>query len=365
MDVSLPRWVFLQLLEHCNLRCRMCYEWGEHGVYDRKQTLRRLDVEIIRRVIDECEPARPYYDLYGGEPLLYPQIGEVLRAIQRAGSRVQLPTNGTLLTRYSELLVETAVDRIWVSLDGPPEVNDQQRGAGVFACAVEGIERLFRLRTQRGAAHPQIGMSLVVTPLNHRHLETFFFGALDLEQIDCISIELQAYLTSKEHQTYEQVLKQEFGVDQAPIARGFLNEPAVFADIDSAVLVRQVDKIGAYCREKGLYLNTYPKVMSEDNIRKYFRGDRVSMTSIRTRCPFPWISTEVSARGDVTSCHAFYDLSLGNVYESSIVDIWRGERYVRYRNYLRRNLLPICTSCVLFHEETPSRSGVSCNRAAN
>lgn len=29
LDVSLPKWIFLQLLENCNLRCRMCYEWGD------------------------------------------------------------------------------------------------------------------------------------------------------------------------------------------------------------------------------------------------------------------------------------------------------------------------------------------------
>ena len=132
IDTSLPKWVILQLLEHCNLRCRMCYEWGENGSYREKKTLRRLDVEVVKRVIDECKPAQPYYELYGGEPLLYPHIEKVLRAIKSAGSKVQLSTNGTLLAKYAELLVETAPERIWVSLDGPPEINDRQRGDGVF-----------------------------------------------------------------------------------------------------------------------------------------------------------------------------------------------------------------------------------------
>ena len=62
IDTSLPKWVFLQLLEHCNLRCRMCYEWGDNGPYREKKTLRRLDIEIVERVIDECRPAQPYYE---------------------------------------------------------------------------------------------------------------------------------------------------------------------------------------------------------------------------------------------------------------------------------------------------------------
>ena len=103
-----------------------------------------------------------------------------------------------------------------------------------------------------------------------------------------------------------------------------MNDPAIFADMDFGLLARQIAKIAARCQESGLYLNTYPKVMSEDNIRKYFSADWFSMSRIKKRCSFPWISTEISARGDVTSCHAFYDLSLGNVYD------------VQHRRYLAR-----------------------------
>jgi radical SAM protein with 4Fe4S-binding SPASM domain len=353
IDTSLPKWVFLQLLEHCNLRCGMCYEWGEKGPYREKKSLRRLDIEIVKRIVDECKPAQPYYELFGGEPLLYPHIEVVLRAIRSAGSKLHLPTNGTSLADHAELLVETSPERIWVSLDGPPEINDRQRGYGVFASAVEGIDRVHALRERRGVAYPLIGISVVVTPFNYRYLELFFFQALDLNKLDCVSIELQAYLTEQDHHKYEHVLQQEFGIATAPVARGFVNDPAIFADMDFGLLARQIANIAARCQEKGLYLNTYPKVMSEDNIRKYFSADWFSMSRVKKRCSFPWISTEISARGDVTSCHAFYDLSLGNVYTSSIVDIWRGEQYTRYRKYLRKNLLPICQSCCLFYNEKP------------
>jgi hypothetical protein len=69
------------------------------------------------------------------------------------------------------------------------------------------------------------------------------------------------------------------------------------------------------------------------------------------------VSQDGETEGDVTSSHAFYDLSLGNVYTSSIVEIWRGEPYRRYRNYLRKHLLPICQSCCLFYNEKPPWSG--------
>jgi radical SAM protein with 4Fe4S-binding SPASM domain len=367
MDVSHPRWVFIQLLEHCNLRCRMCYEWGDHGAYHDKKALHRLDINVVEKVIEDCTPGRPLYDLYGGEPLLYRDIWAVLQAIRRAGSRAQMPTNGTLLAKSAERLVEAGLHRIWVSLDGPPEINDRQRGPGVFTRAVEGIDRLQAVRRRRGVRYPLIGINTVVTPLNYRHLKTFFFEALDLTKVDCISLELQAYLTAQNHRQYEELLQREFGVSEARVAKGFVNDPAIFTDIDVRLLADQVAQITEACERRGLMLSTYPTVMSEENIRKYFDARWHSMSSVRTRCAFPWISTEINARGDVTSCHAFYDLTLGNVYESSIIDIWRGDRYAHYRRHLRKNLLPICQSCVLFYEDQGALqgSGTPCNPRAN
>jgi radical SAM protein with 4Fe4S-binding SPASM domain len=334
----------------------MCYEWGVNGAYHNRKTARRLSIDVVEDIIRECSPVKPFYELYGGEPLLYPEIERVLTAIQAAGSAVHLPTNGTLLKKHAGLLVDKQVDRIWVSLDGPQDINDAQRGSGVFEDAIAGINEVHALRTQRAAGLPRIGVSTVVTPANHQHLETFFFQSIDIGKLDCVSIELQAYLRKEDHEDYEEVLRTAFGVQDAPIASGFVNDPAIFAEMDFGLIATQVGKIQDYCRSHNLYLNTYPKVMTEDNVRKHFTANWFQMSGIKRRCPFPWISTEINARGDVTSCHAFYDLTLGNVNDTSIGDIWRGERYSHYRAHLRKQLLPICQACCLFHNTKPPQS---------
>lgn len=353
LNSPLPRWIFLQLLEHCNLRCHMCYEWGDSGAYREKTSLKKLDLDVIKAIIKECEPVRPYYELFGGEPLMYPHIDEVLFAIQRAGSRVHLPTNGTLLEQMAEMLVTTEPDKLWVSLDGPPEINNRQRGEGVFEKAVKGMDKVHALRSKKGSPYPHIGVGLCVTPTNHLHIEDLFFQALDLGKIDCISLELQSYMTQENHRSYEKVLQQEFGVLTAPLAKGFVANPEQFAEMDFRRIAQQIAKLSEHCRRAGIYLNTYPKEPSEENIRKYFSADWFSMSRVKKRCSFPWVSTEINARGDVTSCHAFYDLTLGNVYQSSIGEIWRGENYVKYRNHLRKKLFPICQACCLFYNEKP------------
>lgn len=54
---SYPRWIVLQLLEECNLRCKMCYEWGLEGPYKSKKTLAQLDPDLIKRSSPSAAPA--------------------------------------------------------------------------------------------------------------------------------------------------------------------------------------------------------------------------------------------------------------------------------------------------------------------
>src|SRR5512139_698753 len=181
---ELPRAVSLQVTEACNLRCRMCYEWGDTGIYSRPDGPRKaavLDLELAKRVVDELAPVRPYYSLFGGEPLMYPGLEELVRAIKQAGSFIDTPTNGTLLAKHAAMLVETGFDYVRVSLDGPRDIDDRQRGAGSYDEAMAGIAALQREKRETGNTVPMVGIIYTVTPENHTSLERFFLRDLDLD----------------------------------------------------------------------------------------------------------------------------------------------------------------------------------------
>lgn len=353
---NLPKWIWLQVIESCNLRCKMCYEWGESGAYREKPELKQLELSAIKQIIEDCKEVKPHYDLFGGEPLLYPWIKEVLTMIKENGSTVSFPTNGTLLSKHAAMIVEAEPSRVWVSLDGPEEINDSQRGKGVFQKAMDGIDKLYELREASGAKKTQIGVTCTITPRNYMHLERFFFESLALNKLDCFSMELQAFLTEEMHEQYIHVINDKFGVSQAPMAHGFVRDLTDFNDIDYVELERQLRRVIDYCALNHMYLNYYPKDVSAENLQKYFSANALSMSTVKTRCIYPWLSTEVNARGDVTSCHAYYDLSLGNIYEQSLQEIWSGPKYKEYRKYLKKNLLPICTGCCLFYNDGNANS---------
>jgi MoaA/NifB/PqqE/SkfB family radical SAM enzyme len=67
-----------------------------------------------------------------GEPLFHPDIVEMVAQAKKVGCRVELITNGTLLTpQCSRALIDAGLDLVWVSLDGarPDSYADVRLGA--------------------------------------------------------------------------------------------------------------------------------------------------------------------------------------------------------------------------------------------
>jgi radical SAM protein with 4Fe4S-binding SPASM domain len=348
---EMPRWITLQLLENCNLKCRMCYEWGTNGSYPSLGGNAALSLKTINRLLDECLPSKPYVELFGGEPLLYPHLEAVIRRIKVSGAHLEIPTNGTLIAEHAQMLVDTAPDRLWISLDGPQAINDSQRGQGVFENVTAGIKKLRRLRGKAGQRFPEIGVTMIVTAGNHAHIAEFFLRAINLDWLDHVGIEFQNFITPAAYQAYLSDLKSEFGVAAAPLAKGLISHPSVFAAIDANLVARQIKAVENECRKRVIPFLKSPRTVTPQNYQHYFRADWMRMDDRRTRCGFPFISAEISARGQVTPCHTFYDLSIGNVHAQSLSAIWRGEPLKRLRRFLRKRLFSICPACCRYYHQ--------------
>lgn len=130
----------LELSRICNLRCIYCY--AASG----SQLANELSFDEIIDAMDQGVKlgARKIIVLGGGEPMAYPRIMDVLRAIHARGVEIELFTNGTLLTReiideFKELQVSPVIK--FNSLR--PDVQDYLAGKdGSHASMQEGLEML-------------------------------------------------------------------------------------------------------------------------------------------------------------------------------------------------------------------------------
>ena len=111
------RKVYLEISNICNLSCRFC-----PGTKRAKKVLTEEELAVLLPKI------RPYTDyLYFhlmGEPLLHPKLERFLEMAGRHGFKVILTTNGTLLKKQQEMLLESpALHKINISLHAF-EAND-------------------------------------------------------------------------------------------------------------------------------------------------------------------------------------------------------------------------------------------------
>ena len=150
--------IYFYLTEGCNLRCRHC--WIAPKYQSEANQYPALDLDLFKSIIEQAKPlGLTGVKLTGGEPLLHPQINEILEYIQTQELRLTVETNGVLCTpELAEKMVACKEPFVSVSLDGADaEAHEWVRGvSGCFEAALRGIQNL----TEVGL-RPQLIMTIM------------------------------------------------------------------------------------------------------------------------------------------------------------------------------------------------------------
>jgi hopanoid biosynthesis associated radical SAM protein HpnH len=130
-----PIVLMLEPLHACNLTCTGC---GRIREYESTIT-ERIPLEECLAAVDEC--GAPMVSICGGEPMMYPQIGDLVAGILARNKNIYLCTNGMFIVRR---LAEFTPDKRFffnVHLDGLEKTHDIcVEKDGVFREAIEGIK---------------------------------------------------------------------------------------------------------------------------------------------------------------------------------------------------------------------------------
>jgi hopanoid biosynthesis associated radical SAM protein HpnH len=129
-----PLVLMLEPLHACNLTCTGCGRIREYS-----QTIKdRLTVAECLASVDEC--GAPIVSICGGEPLIYPEIGRLVRGILQRRKHIYLCTNGMFIQKRLALFRPTSRFFFNVHLDGLETTHDRAvERPGVFQAAVAGI----------------------------------------------------------------------------------------------------------------------------------------------------------------------------------------------------------------------------------
>jgi len=154
-NVDYPLECTLYLTNSCNAACVYCYSERLRGGRKAEGAMTPRQIETIVAQVLRSPFARINFFLYGGEPMMAPElmaqvVDTVHRHNQLLGKTVTFNTtsNGTLLdARRIDLLKEKGIG-IGVSFDGPPEIQNRNRPfkdtRPSFDEVMKGLERLTR-----------------------------------------------------------------------------------------------------------------------------------------------------------------------------------------------------------------------------
>jgi len=262
---SIPKIMNLEVTNFCNLNCSICVKKNirEQGF---------LDIHLLEKIIKDNEKefkGQSIWLHYGGEPLLHPQLSEIIKILKSSGVRTRLSTNATLLTKEKSFeLMRAGLDYIVFSVDGnTKETYEKIRRGGVFEEVEANILNFLKIKKDKNF-RTETQIQIVKTKTNEQEVKPFIekWKKTDINYINVKSFSTRAGRVS------------------------------------------EINKFGDFAKLEKKIFNRPP-------------------------CFFPWETLIILWNGDVLACcqDLCGELKLGNLKENNLMEIWNNSKLTDLR----------------------------------
>jgi len=296
----------IEITDKCNFDCIMC---DRHNL----RKIRTLNNEIhyskFKELIEQIRPL--YVTLNGlGEPLLNKELYKFLRLCNKKKITTSMPTNMSLMNEKNmKKLIKNPPSILTFSLHGTkPSIFNKITQSSSFKLCIENFEKLL--------------------------------SKIERNKID---IRVLCVLQSENLEEYNAMFTY---LKNWNLLNSFRLEP-VFDFVPTYNVVPSKSKI----KEVLIKLNSELKSINDEEKRTFLNKWKNKLIELYNRrdlrmeapCLTPWISTYITATGKVLPCCYLTNEKyvMGNINESSFMEIWNGEKYQNFRSLLinsRRNI---------------------------
>ena len=316
----LPKHLYLETTNRCNLRCRGCI------LFDRPpEPPRDISLQDFFMITDQCENLERI-TLHGvGEPLLNQDLPAMIRHLKNRRVYTLFNSNGILLDQKQQFkLMDTGLDELRISLDaGSAAGYEKIRNRDEFDRITTNLRSLVKLQTEQSQSLPKLSLWFLGTKENIAELPDF--------------VKLAAAIGIRE--VYLQRLV--FGLDGKGSGLARREKSLQDTDPNTLQLIQHSQKMAA---DLGIRFNASGLCRPLESIQRNSDADKPW-----SRCYRPQTLMYVTANGNVLPCCIapfatvdYASIILGNVYETSLKDIWRGPRYENFRHRLQTAEPPNC-----------------------
>src|SRR5436190_5192555 len=141
-----PPFLYLSILNSCNLRCQGCW-------VDVEAERVQIDLETLNRTINDAKAhGNAFFGILGGEPFMHPELLDLLAA--HPDAYFQVFTNGQFITdKVAKRLRQIGNATPLISIEGREMVSDERRGKkDVFNKTIRGLENCLENKLLTGVA---------------------------------------------------------------------------------------------------------------------------------------------------------------------------------------------------------------------
>ena len=270
----------------CNFNCPLCDKGS--GKLTRPEG--SISLDNFTRILDDIGSGLKLLLLWNqGEPFINRELPAIVRAAKKRRIFTIISTNGSLLERNAADIVDSGLDEIIVSLDAAnPETYNRYRRGGDFRVILEGVRELVRQRD--GKSTPLISLQFLLLKHNLSEIADFKRLAADIGA--------------------DRVLWKTVQVTDEKMAGTFLP--------------------------------------SEGRFTRYSDSHSLKLKRFRYDCRRILYSAVIDWNGNVVPCcfDKNEDFLLGNAFTENFNNIWRGDKFVHFRDIIANGKRPrMCANC--------------------
>jgi len=310
-----PLMVEVEVSTACNLRCRHCeigseIDWG--------QPPKLMPYDSFLRILDQF-PLLVFVDLTGiGEPILNPRFLDMVKEVKRRGIWIEgFDHFGLWDEKVTDFMLDVKFNRIQPSVDGATkETYEFIRERADFDVVCKNLRYLFQQKKERGCHLPTVDFHFIV--MDHNEHELVQFVRLVRELAGDQRVGLQ----------FTEVLREFPGIRAKKVP----------------ITERHMAEVRAEAKRQRI------QVWFNRNSEGRPKADMRQCSAYLM--PFTFIS------GDVVPCCAQNEAgnrplqiqrAMGNIFQQSFRDIWKGGPYTELRRKMRRGETPdYCEECPVF-----------------
>ncbi len=292
-----PAHLTVETTSSCQLRCPVC------PIPDDVDRKGNFPLDLFGTLLEQVHwRLDTMYFGWSGEPLLNKNVHAMVRLAADRGFKTHMNTNGMLVGRYAEQILDSGLDFIGIDLDGmDQETLAQYRVRGKWEDIAGGVERLTKLKRARGCATPTVSLQMIVMKQTEAQIDDFVkLGArLGADQVflKSFNVDLGNWMTEADHRK---------------MADQFLPTNPIYSRY----------------------------VFEEQRLR-------VRPEILKAKCPEAHGGMTILQNGDAVLCCLDFKANhvIGNILKTPLAEIWRSDAYRKIRKAVDARSLDLCKTC--------------------